>query len=150
MTVSCPFRDAIYNGVHPFCQSKHEHQIIITIIISTIIKVNSSQGKRIGIPLKINASVDLYLLCYFKTQYDFDDDDFIISSYAFLSHARDIASNGLMLNSLRSCRTMSIQLSRSLPRGFLMLLVFIAISKAFRDVESGCCLAIRPNQGRRC
>ena len=27
-TVSCPFSDAIYNGVHPFCQSKQEYQII--------------------------------------------------------------------------------------------------------------------------
>ena len=111
--------------------------------------MNSSHGKRIDILLKINASVDLYLLCYLITQYVFDDDDFIISSHAFLSHATDIASNGLMLNGVRSCRTMSIQRSRGLPRGFLMSLVFIAISKAFRDVESGCCLAIWPNQRRR-
>ena len=50
-----------------------------------IIMMNSSHGKRIDILLKINASVDLYLLCYLITQYVFDDDDFIISSHAFLS-----------------------------------------------------------------
>ena len=114
-----------------------------------IIIMNSSHGNRIDILLKINASVDLYLLGYLIIQYVFDDDDFIISSHAFLSRASDIASNGLMLNGLRSCRTMSIQRSRVPPRGFLLSLVFIAISKAFRDVESGCCLAIWPNQRRR-
>ena len=77
------------------------------LIIIIIMMMNSSHGKRIDIPLKINASVDLYLLCYLITQYVFDDDGFI-SCNGFLSHARDIAYNGLMLNGLRSCRTMSI------------------------------------------
>ena len=45
--------------------------------------VNSSHGKRIDILLKINASVDLYRLCYLISQYVFDDDNFIISSHAF-------------------------------------------------------------------
>ena len=69
--------------------------------------MNSSHGNRIDILLKINAFVDLYLLCYLITQYVFDDDDLIVSSFAYVLHARDIASNGLMLNGLSSSRTMS-------------------------------------------
>ena len=70
--------------------------------------MNSLHGNRTDILLKINACVDLYLLCYLITHYVLDDDDdLIISSLAYLLHARDIASNGLMLNDLSSSRTMS-------------------------------------------